>query len=146
METATPHGCNIEIDGIGSPWVWLIFILSNSASKRRSHNHRHYTPPTLHDVSLNDLLIKSMQPFVQSSWILPITDFANMLTFWAESFQDLSAIFISVSINVYHTYIVTITGFTIYLRTPSRKNFIVTWMHSFPLIILWFMHQNVRNS
>ena len=98
---------------------------TNKTTYTRIYFHYPYIPCTSLDWK-NPVQIRIQIKAIESSWILPITDFANMLTFWAESFQDLSAIFISVSINVYHTYIVTTTGFTIYLRTPSRKNFIVT--------------------
>ena len=66
LETATPYGCNDKIDGIGilsSPScnsVNVMNIFNSTPRRRRSHGHRHYTSPSLHDVSINDLL-----PFIQ---------------------------------------------------------------------------------
>ena len=66
LGTATPYGCNDKIDGIGilsSPScrsVNVMNIFNSTPRRRRSHGHRHYASPTLHDVSNNDLL-----PFIQ---------------------------------------------------------------------------------
>ena len=66
LGTATPYGCNDKIDGIGilsSPScnsVNVMNIFNSTPRRRRSHGHRHYTSPSLHDVSINDLL-----PFIQ---------------------------------------------------------------------------------
>ena len=66
LGTATPYGCNDKIDGIGilsSPTcrsVNVMDIFNFAPRRKRSHDHRHYTSPICHDVSLNDLL-----PFMQ---------------------------------------------------------------------------------
>ena len=66
LGTATPYGCNNKIDGIGilsSPScssVNVMNIFNSNPRRTRSHGHCHYRSPTLHDVSINDLL-----PFIQ---------------------------------------------------------------------------------
>ena len=66
LGTAIPYGCNDKIDSIGnlsSPRcnnVNVMNIFDNTPRRKRSHGHRHYTSPQLHDVSINGLL-----PFVQ---------------------------------------------------------------------------------
>jgi hypothetical protein len=55
-----------KIDGIGilssptSRSVNVMDIFNSAPRRKRSHVHRHYTSPILHDASLNDLL-----PFMQ---------------------------------------------------------------------------------
>jgi hypothetical protein len=125
LGTATPYGCNDKIDGIcslSSPTcrsVNVMYIFNSAPRSKRSHGHRHYTSPILHDVSLNDHLPFMQKPLgmdhirsklfslplsklhvlynsclvnnvtnripmninlQQSSWILPITDFSNLLS------------------------------------------------------------------
>ena len=66
LGTATPYGCNDKIDGIGilsnpsSNSINVMNVFNNTPRRKRSHGHRHYTPPKFHDVSFNDLL-----PFIQ---------------------------------------------------------------------------------
>ena len=105
MHGKLPYGCNDNIDGIGilsSPTCRSVNVMDifNSAPRRkRSHGHRHYTCPMFHDVSLNELLplhsletifittfktmlqirIQTNTNLLQSSWILPVTDFSHLL-------------------------------------------------------------------
>jgi hypothetical protein len=60
LRTATQYGCNDKMYGIdilSSPIcrsVNVMYIFNSSPRRKRSHGHRQYTFPILHDVSLND--------------------------------------------------------------------------------------------
>jgi hypothetical protein len=62
LGTATPYGCNDNINSMGnltSPGyssVNVMNLFNRSPRRRRSHGHRHYTPPVIHDLSFNGLL------------------------------------------------------------------------------------------
>ena len=66
LGTAFPYGCNDKIDSIGnltSPKcssVNVLGLFNKTSRRKRSHGHRHYTPPIIHDVSFDKLL-----PYVQ---------------------------------------------------------------------------------
>ena len=66
LGTVTPYGCTDKIDGkdiLSSPSCISLNVMNifhSTPRRRRSHGHRHCTSPTLHDVSINDLL-----PFIQ---------------------------------------------------------------------------------
>ena len=60
--TATPYGCNDKIDSIGnltSPScnnINVMNIFEKSPRRKRSHGHRHYSPPSINNISFTDLL------------------------------------------------------------------------------------------
>ena len=62
LGTATPYGCNDKIDSIGnltspncsSTNVFKLF--EHSTRRKRSHGHRHYTPPRINDITFHNLL------------------------------------------------------------------------------------------
>ena len=63
MSTSLPYKCNGKPDNIGnlsSPGcsnVNVINMFDNTPRRKRSHGHRQYTSPQLHDVSINNLLV-----------------------------------------------------------------------------------------
>ena len=62
LGTAMPYGCNDKVDSVGnlsSPGcsgINVIDLFNTSERRRRSHGHRHYTSPSLHDISIGALL------------------------------------------------------------------------------------------
>ena len=62
LGTAAPYGCNDRIDSIGnltSPGcrnVNVMSLFNSQVRRRRSHGHRHYNPPHIHNVSFDDLV------------------------------------------------------------------------------------------
>ena len=63
-----PYGYNDNIDSIGSlsspgcSNVNVMNIFDNTPRRKRSHGHRQYTSPQLHDVSINDPLSYVQNP------------------------------------------------------------------------------------
>ena len=68
LGTAVPYGCNDRIDSVGnltSPAcssVNVMNLFNYSSRRKRSHGHRHYTPPIFHDVSFNGLIEHMSKP------------------------------------------------------------------------------------
>ena len=62
LGTATPYGCNDKIDSLGnlsSPncsSVNVFKLFEHSTRRKRSHGNRHYTPPSIHDITFDGLL------------------------------------------------------------------------------------------
>ena len=68
LGSAIPYGCNDNIKSIGnlsSPncsSLNVMNIFNKSSRQQRSHGHRHYTVPNLHDVSIDGLLSNMNKP------------------------------------------------------------------------------------
>jgi len=68
LDTATPYGCNDKIDSIGnlsspgSNSVNVMRLFTASSRRRRSHGYRHYSPPNLHNFSIDSLVTLIEKP------------------------------------------------------------------------------------
>lgn len=62
LGTASPYGCNDNVESVGnlsSPQctqVNVMGLFNNTKTRRRSHGHRFYNKPIIHDVSFDSLL------------------------------------------------------------------------------------------
>ena len=68
LGTAIPYGCNDNINHVGNlshPMCSSVnvFSLFHSCRRRhRSHGHRHYNPPSIHNVTFNGMLAQMHKP------------------------------------------------------------------------------------
>ena len=68
----------------------VVYIFNSAPRRKRSYGHRHYTPPILHDVSLNDLL-----PFMQN----PLGMHHNRSKLFSLPLSELHALYNSCLVN-----------------------------------------------